>query len=221
MNNKDDFTVVTYKQQKKHKQQIKKNTNLREHKTTEKFKKRILCHNMVVSGCCPYGKNCVYAHSLDEQIVDEQRKYIYDMIREQKSWKDVDLKLNISLLNELIQLTRTCYGCENNVCMGGYNCKNGAISTKMTICYNDLMQGFCGNPVCQKVHLSSFGLIPFKQEIPQIDNKNNILQTNIINDTKKLEISLNDTPDFIDDDKLSIMSDDPIEVKKEYILTLE
>lgn len=130
----------------------------------DKNKKRILCCNYVTTGECPYGSNCVYAHSLQEQNIDPLRRKVYDIINSNALLNDIDLVHDIDLYKTFLQLTRTCYNCEKKICMGGYNCKNGAIDLTHTICYNDLYTGNCKYCIdgkeCPKIHLTKRQLIP-------------------------------------------------------------
>src|SRR5690606_7604522 len=100
-------------------------------------KHKILCLNMVENGNCKYYNNCMYAHSLKEQKVDENRKIAYNIIQSHKWTKPIT---NI-IYDTLLQLTKTCKDCNKNQCTGGYNCKFGAINKKWQICEQDLKSG--------------------------------------------------------------------------------
>src|SRR5437016_3257833 len=45
------------------------------------LRSKILCQNMLLSGWCNYGNKCVYAHSLDQQVMDNVRKFCYDCVK--------------------------------------------------------------------------------------------------------------------------------------------
>lgn len=124
-------------------------------------KKRVLCYSYVTQGECPYGIKCVYAHSIKEQNIDPLRKKVYDILDNNVPLNDIDFVHDNDLYKTFLQLTRTCYGCENNTCVGGYNCKKGAIDLRHTICYDDLYSGECqyGN-TCDKIHLTKRRLVP-------------------------------------------------------------
>lgn len=123
--------------------------------------KKILCNNMFVNHICPYGDNCVYAHSLDEQRVDPIRRKAYDIIKGTTGLELLDLSKDTELYDALLSLSRTCSRCINGTCFGGYNCKNGACKIEYTVCAQDLNFGKCTNKTCKKVHLSRRGLHSF------------------------------------------------------------
>lgn len=122
--------------------------------------KRILCFNVLNKGFCDYHEKCAYAHGLNDQNVDINRKQAYDMIKKESNLSKVDLVSNRGLLHNLNQLTKLCRACVKGVCPGGYNCKHGALDKRNQLCYNDLNDGDCdGN--CGKVHLTKKGLVPY------------------------------------------------------------
>lgn len=124
-------------------------------------RKRILCSNFIAHGECPYGNTCVYAHSLKEQNIDPIRKKIYRILDNSNLLNDIDFVHDSELYKIFVQLTRTCYACAKNTCMGGYNCKKGAIDVKHTICYDDLYNKSCRyGSSCDKIHLTKRGLVP-------------------------------------------------------------
>jgi hypothetical protein len=124
-------------------------------------KKRVLCYSYVTRGECPYGSKCVYAHSIKEQNIDPLRKKVYDILNNNNPLNDIDFVHDNDLYKTFLQLTRTCYGCENNTCVGGYNCKKGAINLEHTICYDDLYSGECQyGDTCDKIHLTKRRLVP-------------------------------------------------------------
>lgn len=47
--------------------------------------KKILCNNMIMRGKCNYGNKCNYAHNIEEQNVDMNRKKAYDIIMDNKA----------------------------------------------------------------------------------------------------------------------------------------
>lgn len=124
-------------------------------------KKRVLCYSYVTQGECPYGIKCVYAHTIKEQNIDPLRKKVYDILNSNTPLNDIDFVHDIELYKTFLQLTRTCYGCENNMCVGGYNCKKGAIDLEHTICYDDMYNGECQyGDTCDKIHLTKRRLVP-------------------------------------------------------------
>lgn len=130
-------------------------------KVDEKSRKRILCFNMYTTHSCPY-IDCVYAHNLGEQKVDAVRKRAYDIIKGTKPLNDLDLIHDRELYLTLLKLSRLCYSCAKESCLGGYNCKNGSYTAECVVCYNDLNYGKCYTPNCNKVHLTKRGLVNYK-----------------------------------------------------------
>lgn len=153
-NETNDFTKVVYNKDNYQ--------NKIQCKTNEIYKKRILCNNMSIYGKCPYGNECVYAHSLEEQKLDPIRARAYGILKSTNNLDNIDLVRDKDLYHTFLQLTRLCFGCENKTCLGGFNCKNGAIDLSYVICSNDLNFGKCMNTECTKIHLTKRGLPPFK-----------------------------------------------------------
>ena len=121
--------------------------------------KKILCHNIITHGSCCYGQKCLYAHSLEDQNIDTNKKSIYDLI-DSPDLSSIDLQKNHSLYRSLLNLTKMCELCAQNKCTGGYNCKFGACSKKYNICLKDLNYGTC-HTSCPNIHLTNKGLQPF------------------------------------------------------------
>jgi len=121
--------------------------------------KKILCHHIVTTNHCSYGDKCMYAHSLEEQVVDDDRKYAFEILTSNKKLSHIDLHENIQLYRSLLSLTRLCSGCIDKTCTGGINCKYGACLKKYHICINDLHDGNC-NEKCGSIHLTLRGLKP-------------------------------------------------------------
>jgi len=126
--------------------------------------KMILCKNMLLDGSCHYGKNCMYAHSIDEQNVIPIRKKVYNILKSNNNLSYINLHDDTELYNTFLDLTKVCYGCSNHTCTGGYNCKNGSYNEKYVICYDDLQYGNCRKDKCSKIHLTKRGLIPYYPE---------------------------------------------------------
>jgi hypothetical protein len=123
--------------------------------------KKILCQNVIDHGECKYGNKCLYAHSLDEQNIDEKRRLIYELIDDDGDLSDFDLRKNYSTYKFLLELTKFCKNCNDGKCIGGYNCKAGACMKRYCICINDLNNNNCKNPACDFIHLTKRGLKPF------------------------------------------------------------
>jgi len=120
----------------------------------------MLCQNIINYGKCSYRAKCNFAHTLDEQII-ERRQEAYDIVRSNTNLSHINLQKNYALFKSLLELTKLCNECNNNKCVGGYNCKQGACHKKFVICYRDLYNGNCHG--CDNIHLSKRGLKPYYQ----------------------------------------------------------
>jgi len=154
--------------------------------------KKILCHNIIFNTTCKYGNKCLYAHNLDEQNINSNRKCAYDILNNNNQLNNIDLKKNIYLYKALLSLTKICENCNKNKCIGGYNCKSGACSKKYCICVDDLNYGICKCVKCDLVHLTKRGLKPYYQKtILNQDNKlNNKKQNNECSSVSSDNISI-------------------------------
>lgn len=120
--------------------------------------KKILCYNIIYNGSCKYGDKCLYAHSLDDQNINKLRKEVYDILKSDSDLSNINLKEKCDLYKTMLEMTKYCKNCNNNMCKGGYNCKSGVYDKKYCICINDLNHGFCHNYNCNFIHLSKRGL---------------------------------------------------------------
>ena len=127
--------------------------------------KRILCYNMLKSGSCNYGSKCLYAHNLDEQNIDNIKKRAYELLTKD-DLSDINLLEDNELFETLVQMTKLCIMCtkKQNLCPGGYNCKNGTFSPKYQICYSDLVKGECNNNFCKNIHLTKSKLVSYNNQ---------------------------------------------------------
>ncbi len=141
--------------------------------------KKLLCYNIVNNSKCVYKGKCMFAHTLSEQKKDSIRETIYDMIYNMDDLSDIDIYDDKALYDDLIIYTKECKNCINKKCPGGYNCKFGACSKEIKICYNDMMYGRCYNSIKEEknekilikrcihgVHLTEKNLIPYYQRLP-------------------------------------------------------
>lgn len=129
--------------------------------------KKLLCKNNTFSGYCNYGNRCSFAHSLNEQSLEDYRRVTIDFITSDSDISNVNLddKLNSVLKDELIIFTRPCDKCLEGKCTGGYNCRFGACKREYIICYEDLHYGNCVDINCKKIHLTKRGLKPILKKI--------------------------------------------------------
>lgn len=191
--------------------------------------KKILCKKIIETGLCKYGKECTFAHSLSEQNIEPLRKRAYLIITSKNSLCDIDLIHDRDLYSTLCRLTRTCYRCENRTCLGGYNCKNGAIDVQHTICHEDMVFGKCPKKSsCNKVHLTERNLIPFNVQNLIYNgytcNKNEYINTLINHIPKTIDIQtiIKYEQEQHDLDSFDSLSEDNISNNScgEYIITL-
>ena len=105
--------------------------------------KRLICFSVINNDQCHYGLNCTYAHSKNEQKVDDDKKYIYQIILDKKlmNFFSMTNPKTEEIYKNLLFLTQICEKCINNKCTGGYNCRNGVCDTAIKICKNDLLTG--------------------------------------------------------------------------------
>jgi hypothetical protein len=122
--------------------------------------KKILCNNILSYNICKYGTNCIYAHSLEEQYIMDDRKYIIELIISNKKLNNINL-LDNRLLDSLLIFTKLCYNCIEKKCVGGYNCKYGACGIHCCICYEDFIYGTCQKIKCNFIHLTYRNLVPY------------------------------------------------------------
>lgn len=136
--------------------------------------KKILCFNVTNGKQCTYGSKCMYAHSLNEQKIEPMRHKVYTILRNNNDLSKLNLINDSKLFNTMLQLTKVCMMCVKKICPGGYNCRNGAISTKFRICYDDLVYGNCKRQNCYCIHLTARHIIPYMIQKQKYDNDNYI-----------------------------------------------
>lgn len=114
-------------------------------------RKRLLCYSFLNNDYCNYGNHCTYAHGFNDQVIDYERKYIYQITF------DKDLMDFFSITNPktdeiypyLLFNTQLCKNCMSKRCTGGYNCKHGVFHSSLKLCKNDLLTGQCLNKVIE------------------------------------------------------------------------
>ncbi len=145
--------------------------------------KKILCQNIIDDGYCKHDKECLYAHNLEEQNIDQYRKKAFDIIN---SHNLSNINLNDSknklVYKNLLILTNLCSKCIDGKCTGGYNCKYGVCKKELQICRNDLIYGNCFDIECDKMHLTYKGLQPYRKiKLNKFDKKDEIYADNLRN----------------------------------------
>ena len=105
---------------------------------TDNYKK-ILCYNILNKKICSYGDKCLFAHNLKEQIININKKKIIDMILNDNNLAYFNICEDDDFYKELLVFTVKCNKCYENICNGGYNCKNGVCCDNLLICKDDLI----------------------------------------------------------------------------------
>lgn len=158
--------------------------------------KRLMCYSIINNSECGYGSKCAYAHSMDDQIIDEDRLFVYQILLDKNLMHFFSMtnpKTN-EIYKHLLFLTNICNQCIKKTCTGGYNCKHGVCDSTLKLCKNDLYTGECINKtidisvqqnIINKIrshdfeacdyykgcinghHLSTRGLIPYYKYVHQ------------------------------------------------------
>ena len=101
MDTSNDWTTISMNTRKNKKKQIvhtEKNSN-----------KKILCFNVLNVNLCIYGNKCMYAHSLKEQTMNDNRRIVYDMLQ-MKDLSHINLLTDVQLCEDLTTLTTCIFG---------------------------------------------------------------------------------------------------------------
>lgn len=111
--------------------------------------KRLICFSILNNETCGYGSNCTYAHSIDEQIIDLDKRFIYQIVLDKNLMNFFSLTnpKTDEIYKNLLFISHICENCSNKKCTGGYNCRNGVSNSSLKICKNDLLTGECLNKV--------------------------------------------------------------------------
>lgn len=113
--------------------------------------KKLLCFSLINNIVCGYNEKCSYAHSLKDQVIDPERKFIYQLILNKSvtltpkylnSFPSSSIEI---IYKQFSFMSYLCKKCKHNKCTGGYNCKNGALCKELKICKNDVLTGECNN----------------------------------------------------------------------------
>ena len=185
-------------------------------------KNRILCFNILNSTECSYSDKCLYAHSLEEQTINKNRKNALDLLQI-TDLKNINLIEDVNLRENILVLTNLCSDCINKVCPGGYNCKYGACNKDVLICKTDFLKGDCKNVIennkcINGYHLTLHNLIPLAKQQLLIDYPDNqfLREKNILDTNKKIvngfrfinsTINLNNTNNTNNKNKFNILYD--------------
>lgn len=109
--------------------------------------KRLICFSIINNEKCIYGSNCTYAHSLDDQKMDPDRLYLYQIVVDKNLMNFYSLinPKTDEIYNQLLFMTNICDKCLSKQCTGGYNCRHGICDRNLKLCKNDLLTGQCLN----------------------------------------------------------------------------
>lgn len=121
--------------------------------------KKILCNSVINKiSECSYGNKCIYAHSIYEQNIDENKKFIYQIILDENLMDLININgpKKWQIYTGLINSTKycklkdglLCSGVEKK-CNGGLNCKYGVHFNTFKICRCDLLMGQCSNDIIE------------------------------------------------------------------------
>ncbi|XWV26302.1 hypothetical protein QJ857_gp0772 [Tupanvirus soda lake] len=113
--------------------------------------KRLICFSTINSEKCGYGSNCTYAHSFEEQKIDDDKKFIYQIVLDKNlmNFFSMTNPKTDEIYKHLLFLTHICDNCTNKKCTGGYNCRNGVCHFSLKLCKNDLLTGECLNKLTE------------------------------------------------------------------------
>lgn len=117
------------------------------YKPTYSNRKRLICFSLINEEKCIYNSKCTYAHSFEEQIIDEDRCHTYKIILDKNLmnfYSQINPKTE-EIYKNLLFMTHICDQCQQKKCTGAYNCRNGVFNTSLKICKNDLLSGGCLN----------------------------------------------------------------------------
>lgn len=132
-----------------------KNGNIYTHVYTVPYRpvhfnqKRLICFSTINDEKCSYGNSCTYAHSLEEQVIDEEKKFVYQIIIDKNlmNFFSITNPKTDEIYKQLLFLTNVCDTCLSKKCTGGYNCRNGINNLSLKVCKNDLLTGGCLNKI--------------------------------------------------------------------------
>ena len=74
----------------------------------DKVYKKTMCKNIANYNICIQGENCHFAHSLEEQVIENDRKFTYDILNSDIDLSDINLSDNKQLYDILKILTNLC-----------------------------------------------------------------------------------------------------------------
>ena len=121
-------------------------------------RKRLLCYSIIENNICKYNKNCTYAHTLNEQIIDDDKLRLFKLLVEKNELQIImnNKEKTNNIYQSIFHLTNICDNCVNLKCAGGYNCKFGVPKKCMKVCKQDFLTGECNNVIEDIIFDSEF-----------------------------------------------------------------
>lgn len=154
------------------------NDKINHHKQSNK--KRLICYSILNNNKCSYGTNCTYSHSLNDQVIDDEKRYLYQIILDVNlmnffSLRDSDINI---IYKQLLLMTQICTKCINNECTGGFNCRNGVLHASLKICKNDLLSGSCLNKT-NEIPINNFYIEKISSNSQECSSYNNFTKCDV------------------------------------------
>lgn len=153
------------------------------YKPTHCNKKRLICYSIINNDQCEYYNNCTYAHSLEEQKIDEEKIFVYKIIldKELMNFFSITNPKTDEIYKQLFFATHLCEYCINHKCTGGYNCRHGVCNFFLKLCRNDLLTGQCLNKIIDiPINLTIYNKI-YETNVSDTENENKFNYTGCIN----------------------------------------
>ncbi len=124
------------------------------------------------------------------------------MISTDCNLEDINLLHEHKLYESIMHMTKICALCNKNMCPGGKNCRNGAMSIQYKICYDDFVYGNCKRVGCQCAHLTKKGLVPYsrqKNRTKVVYKKEVLLIEHFLMSSSKSNMSDSETDESVDE----------------------
>lgn len=121
------------------------------YKPTYNNRKRLLCYSFLNDETCLYNNKCAYAHSYEEQNIDDDKIFLYEIIFDEKlmGFYLVNNPKTDEIYKKLLFFSNICEQCINKKCTGGFNCRYGSFISTIKICKNDFLSGGCLNKIVE------------------------------------------------------------------------
>ena len=112
-------------------------------------KHRLICFSSINGKECKYGTDCIYSHSLEDQHIDIDKLFAYQIVLDKKlmEYYSISNSNMINIYKKIMILTNYCESANYKKCTGGYNCKYGTHNQCLKVCKNDFLMGDCRNKI--------------------------------------------------------------------------